>query len=260
MNFLPETKEILALVEQRTGKRVEFLAEPRLPVLAKVTIASEALPNHIITFNPNKQGIDYNIAYECGFILRLFANAPEERYQFASTALGRNAVRRKLESSKAIKRMKLPPNAIKQFADQIFDGLMTQLRSMPIGMRIDQWLWEQYSGLREAQRASLAKQQQENVQALNPQIVEITPPLVFAANATMNAAYALFCDHLLDRSLYAIAYRAAGFDVLGSDLLNLWQSVASDPQHDRELVDAWATKLNISDWYQWLPMAPMEAS
>ena len=38
----------------------------------------------------------------------------------------------------------LPESARQQVASQLFDGLMIQLRSYPIGMRIDRWLHDEH--------------------------------------------------------------------------------------------------------------------
>jgi hypothetical protein len=49
--------------------------------------------------------------------------------------------------------MELPAPSLRKYADQLFDGLMTQLRSVPIGLRVDAWLAADYSELRELQQA-----------------------------------------------------------------------------------------------------------
>jgi len=38
------------------------------------------------------------------------------------------------------KRLKLPEAAVERMTDQFLNGLLTQLRSYPIGMRIDRWI------------------------------------------------------------------------------------------------------------------------
>jgi hypothetical protein len=254
MPFLENTQNILRLVEERTGKPVEVLSDPSMTVLAKVKMAKGLVPSHILMYHPGKQCADYHIAYECGFILRLYENAPEDRYEFATTGSGRQSVHQALASNKKIRKMNLPDQALKQFTDQIYSGLMTQLRSVPIGLRIDEWLWNEYSGLREFQLKSMRKQQQDNVQVLASETRTMVPAKIFSANATMNAAYATFCDRLLEQDLYAVAYRSVGFENAGERLLNLYEKVPSDATHDRELVDAWGKELELENWYKWAPV------
>lgn len=254
MTISTTTQEILHLVEQRTDRRVEILPDSSLSVLAKVKMAKGNIPFHLVTYNPNRRGADYTIAYECGYILRLYENPPEERYEFAATDIGRKAVFRALAGNKKIKRMGLPDTAIRQVAEQLFNGLMTQLRSVPIGLRIDDWLWNECPSLRESQTASLTKQQQDNVQSLSADIRTSVPTTVFAANVAMNAAYALLCDRLLGRELFIIPYRSAGFENSGIRLTELLEEVPAEAKHDRELVDAWAEELELNGWYRWIPI------
>jgi len=255
MALVSATQEILKLVEQETGTPVEVLADPSIGVLAKVRMARGKAPAHLITYNPTKRGADYNIAYECGFILRLYENPPEARFEFAGSESGRKSVRRALFEKKQIKRMGLPETAVRELADKMFDGLMTQLRSLPIGLRIDKWLWDAHPDLREMQKESIMRQQQDNVQTLGPQISEITASSVFFANVSMNLAFAIFFDRLIGRDLYAVPYRSAGFEYVGERLLEIIEDeIPSDAQHDVALIDAWADELKISDWYQWIPI------
>jgi len=71
----------------------------------------------------------------------------------------------------------------------------------------------------------------------------------------MNAAYAIFCERLLGKSQYVIPYRSVDFEERGRALLGLWDGLPSGARHDRELVDAWAKELEVSDWYRWVPFA-----
>ena len=249
------TQTILKLVEEKTGRPVEVLADPSIRVLAKVKMVKGTAPAHLITYNPTKRGVDYIIAYESGFILRLYENPPEARFEFAGSESGRKAVRRALFEKKQIKRMGLPDTAVRQLADQMFDGLMTQLRSLPIGIRIDRWLWDAHPELREMQKESIMRQQQDNVQTLGPQIRETSPSEVFFANVAMNLAFAIFFDRLIGKDLYAVPYRSAGFEHIGERLLEIEAEIPPEAQHDRDLVDAWAQELRVSDWYQWVPVS-----
>jgi len=132
---------------------------------------------------------------------------------------------------------------------------MTQLRSLPIGIRIDKWLWDAHPDLRELQKESIMRQQQDNVQTLGAQIREISPSDVFYANVAMNLAFAIFFDRLIGKDLYAVPYRSAGFENSGERLLEIESEIPPGAQHDRDLVDAWAEELEVSDWYQWISLS-----
>ena len=129
-----ETKRILSLVQQETGREIEMVADPSLQVLAKAKMATGKLTAHVIVYNPNKKAVDYSIAYECGFILRLYESPEEQRLQFASTDAGTKAIRQLVTAPGGIaKRMSLPDPLIDQFTEQLFGGLMTQLQTDSAG-------------------------------------------------------------------------------------------------------------------------------
>jgi len=252
---LDEITDVFQQVQERSGIPVEVTTDPSMPTFASIKTARGSMIAHVLTYNPGKPGVDYHLAYQCGFVLRLYENPPEERFEFGGRESGREAVRSLIAKKGGIaKRLKLSEAAVEQMTDQFFDGLLTQLRSYPIGMRVDQWIRETYPNLHDAQEASIARQQQENVRSLGPQIKQMTPPIIFSGNASMNAAYALFCERLLSASQYFIPYRSAGFKKPGRTLLALWDEVPADARHDRELVDAWGKELDVSDWYQWVPL------
>jgi hypothetical protein len=255
MRMLNDTTAVLKQVEETTDTPVEVITDPSLPTYASIKIARGAATHHILTYNPTKPGVDYHVVYQCGFILRLFENSQDERYEFAGTKTGHEVVRELLaEKGGVAKKLRLPQAARKQLANQFVDGLLVQLRSYPIGMRIDQWIRETFPTLHEAQEASIDRQQRDNAQALNPQIRQMTPTLIFSANASMNAAYAIFCERLLNWSHYVIPYRSLGFEERGRALLSVSDELPSDARHDRDLVDAWAKDLDVSDWYRWIPL------
>lgn len=254
MALLPETQEILNLVQERSGVPIEVLPDAQLQVYAKITVAKPGWPAHILRVKPSNQPADYVIAFECGFILRLLQNPPESRFDLA----GKEEAKRNLSTiltrpNSPILKLGLPLQAIPQFADQLYSGLLTQIRSMPIGMRIDSWIQQHYAGLRELQEASIAEQQRTNLRALDPKMRSMAPKKVYDANVTMNAAYALFFEREFNQSGFSLAYRTSGFERGGNLLLDKFDSINDDPLHDCELVDTWAHELKVRDWYQWVP-------
>ncbi len=78
-----EVDEVLQLVEDRTGARVELVPDPGLQTYASVRMARGHMHAHLLTYNPDKPGTDYHIAYQCGFVLRIFDTPPEERSGYA---------------------------------------------------------------------------------------------------------------------------------------------------------------------------------
>lgn len=254
MQLHPDALGVLQQVEQLSGKPVPIYPDPDLSVLARLARARGGEPFHVLTYKPDAQGLDYVVAYQGAFALRFYQTPPPARFDFAGTQQGHDAVKRMvIEPGGVIEKMGLPPSVVEPLVSQFYDGLMAQLRSYPIGIRIDRWIAATLPALRADQRASIDEQIRTNIQALSPHIRAIAPPVVFNANAAMNAAYACFADRLLENPAYSVPYVSVGVLERGRALLDILDEVPDDPTHDKDLVDAWAVELGISDWIAWIP-------
>ncbi len=123
-------------------------------------------------------------------------------------------------------------------------------------MRIDGWIHRTYPDLDGLQREAVARQQKDNLSVLRPEIKAIAPKQIYDANASMNAAYAVFCDRVFGKAGHAVPYRSAGYEKRGRRLLDFMESIPDEPSSDGTLVDAWADELGLSGWYQWIELRP----
>ena len=250
-NLRPETMGILAKVEALSGRPVEFKPDSSLGLRATLQIARNGARSHVLRYRPSNDPIDYWVAYQAGFVLRLFDLSPEDRFDFAGTGLGPAHVETLLTTGQPLSdasRAGLP-----QFAEMIVQWAMLNLRSYAIGLRIDQWLATEYPSLCADQADGMDAMQQENLALLSKRFSGLTVPVPLLAPVS---AYALFADRLLGRSMYAIPYRAAGVIDGGAELLAISDALPTDPDHDRQLVDAWASAIGMTGWYAWTPYKP----
>ena len=254
MTMRSETQEILNKVEELTGTPVEIIEDPTGVQLATIARARNGVPFHLLRINASLGEPDYLIVYQCGFILRLYQLPPDERFEFTGSGRGQADVERWLR--RAGQTTTLPETVRADLAQQLVDGLLTQLRSYPIGMRIDQWIHDEFPALDGLQRDAVARQQRDNLSVLQPETRKLAPKPVRDSNAAMNAAYAIFCDRIFGKAGYAIPYRSAGHEKRGRALLDLMEATPEDPAGDRALVDAWGEELGLADWYQWTPLQP----
>jgi hypothetical protein len=258
MTLRDVTRTVIKRVEDASGCPVVVSEDTSLKTLAASRIARGANKIHSISFNPSAVGEpDYLICFQCGFILRLFSIAAADRFDFASTVEGRQFVYQLLTAPDGPgTKLKLPPESIATLRDQLFDGLMTQLRSIPIGFRVDSWIMREYPELSELQHKAAMQQLQENLQVLSPEIKKIAATKVLNANLTMNAAFAEFwARHLADPRL-SLPYKAAGFAKAGEELLRALDEVPDDASADCQLIDLWSKQLGLTGWYQWRPYDP----
>jgi hypothetical protein len=209
----------------------------------------------MIVYNPTAvKEPDYLICYQCGFILRLFEIPESERVDLAGTADARQTVYRLLTASDGPgKKLKLSPETVSTLRDQLFDGLIRQLRSIPIGFRVDSWIMREYSELAELQRDMIMRQIKDNLTALGPEAKKIAPKKIYQSNVMMNAAFAAFWAKQFSDSTLIVPYKAAGLIKAEEELLTLLDEVSDAPSADRDLVDAWASRLSLTGWYEWVP-------
>jgi len=252
MSLLPVTQDVLRAVEDATGRPVIVRPDAALgTLLAKITIARGPAPAHVVAYNP-AAGADYVICLQCGFLLRMFQIPESERFAIAASARGRREVEEALDDHFRNQGMPLPKQALGGIRDQFLGGLIQQLRSMPIGLRVDSWIRENYPSLEEQQKQAVKQQLNDNAQTLGPHVRQLAPANVFRANVGMNSAFALFWSRALGDPLLGIPYKASGHLATGEELLRTWDQIPSDAAHDKKLIESWGS-LGLGGWYDFVP-------
>jgi len=254
MSLSKTTEKVLQMVEARSGIPVHVAADANLPgtALAKVVMARAPLALHRVLYRPESSTPpDYLICHQAGGILRFFAAAPDKRFDFAASPQGISDVERLVKAHPVAKL--LPSHALPQLCQIVLDGLLSHLRSIPVGMRVDCWLATELPELVELQRASILRQLEDALATLAPQHRQTTPSKVYDATQAISAAFAAFWAGRLNQPQLVLPFKAAGYLKAGEELLAIWQSTPDVAEHDRTLIDAWAAKLGIAGWHQWLP-------
>lgn len=248
------SKRIIKLVEEKTGLPVHVEPEPNLPgtTLATVKIARGRTPLHQVHYQPNAStSPDYLIVFQCAFILRLFECAPESRFDLTSAPGAEVAIRPLVTAHPPC--LGMPGDAVDRFVAFLRDTILMQLRSIPTGLRVDDWIRAEFPELRELQQQAMRRQLQDGAATLDPKTRQSVPETVFASSARMNAAHAAFWTDRLQQPEFTVAYRSTGFLDGGEQLLKLYTELPAAPIGDRTLVDAWGKALGVTDWYQWQP-------
>ena len=250
-NLRPETMGILERVQVLSGRPVEFRPDSSLTLRATLQLARNGAPAHVLRYRPSNDPLDYWVAYQSGYALRLFELPPEVRLDFVGTGRGIEEVEALVTTGQRL--TGTDKADVHEFVRVTLHWALLNLRSFAIGMRIDQWIADEYPALKEAQKAGVDSLQQENLRILSQRVGNLTVPVPLLAPV---AAYALFADRLLGKSIYAIPYRAAGVLEAGTELLRISDSIGSEPKHDCELVNAWAGSIGMADWFAWKPYRP----
>lgn len=250
LKLLPETTNLVTQLEQLSNRHIEFMRVESLPVLASLNIARNGAAYHILQYRPSNSPLDYFISQQVGIALRMFEQPVSQRFDFSSSGSGEEILESIMKASSSIssKDMELLP----MFVKSVHQWALMQLRSIPIGMRVDAWLFESFPNMRETIKDGLAEQQQMNAALLGMQVGKLTPPSNQFAPAT---AYALFTDRLLGTN-YSIPFKAAGALEDGKLLLDIFDQMPRSGAYDTQLVNAWANQLGMQGWYKWVPYQP----
>lgn len=251
--FKPVTRNFLALVESETGYPVQLLEEPKLPVLARVKLADPGTPRHSLVYRPGEdESVDYVICYQCGFVLRLFDNPPDARYEYIPSEKGQTAVRSLItdRGGPAAKSRRGAPQ-LAETASALLAGLVDRLYTVPVGLRVAEWIHEDYGELEAGQRVAVVQEVTVAQATLQPDVRERMPPPLFDAMQAINAAQALYWTEQYGMRELASPFRETGYQRAGRALLDIWRDSPSDPGRDRELVNNWANELRVGGWGAW---------
>jgi hypothetical protein len=252
MELQSTVQKVIHEVESLTGCPVSVSQDATLRTMAVLDVARGPVRLHRIRIHPNfRHESAYLTCFECGFILRKFAVPPENRVDFASDPKGRREVEKSIHDHLAAKR--LPPDVLRGLCDQLYDGLMMQMISIPTSMRVDSWIVGRFPELGDQQKSMVGRQLQDALASLKPEVKNFAPDGVIRPSLAINAAYALFWGRLWDEPLTSMPYRTAKLGVQGGRLLELFDTIPSDPAQDVALVDAWAGELGLDRLFRWVP-------
>lgn len=236
----------LESLEQLGGKPVVLREQPQLSNHAKIHLAAADEHAHVLTYNPTAASqLPYLVCFQCGLAERALRSARDERFNVASTPETCGRVQRLVREKKTI-----PEEMVAPYSQMITDGLGTQLRSMPVGIRIDRALHQSQPELRGMQRVIAERQLKESVGCLSPSIKAMAPELIFNASVGMNAALALEWSRIWNDDVHVVPYRLAGHTAVGERLLESLDAIPDTPHHDRELVSSWAVILGVAGLYE----------
>lgn len=251
LRLQPATLKILKRVEELSGRSVQFMRDEDLQVLSTLQIARNGAEFHVLRYQPSDKPMDYLVAYQAAFALRIFENPADQRFDFTRTEEAIKGVSQLITSSQPLTPADM--DSVPQFAELVAHWALMNLRSLPIGMRIDRWLANDCPELREQQLASHHKQQQQNMSALTFSQGKLHLPVTLLSTV---AAYALFSDQLAGSDRYAIPFEAAGVLEDGRNLLKLLDQIPKESVNDRELVEQWAKACGMNGWFAWTLYQP----
>lgn len=235
MPLHPATQQLIRTVEELSGRFVQVTEDPELKVMATIRTARGIAPAHFLRYRPGTRAVDYLVAYQLGFLVRLFSCPVDERWEVVATSE---------EQQRGIEALELT-GFPQDFAQGMIDQIVIQLRTYSVGVRVDDWIWKNLPELWPQQEHSIRSQLAENLQSLAPEIRQKFPKPLIDANSAMNAAYATTWGETLGEPQFAIPFKALGYGGKSKELLAILEEVPDDPRADRLLIERWAKCLGL---------------
>lgn len=235
---------------------VTVMEEPDLPTFATIRIARGNLPGHILSYKPvsKSEAPDFTICWQCALALRMYECPPDERFLIVNNEDGNRAMDALMMAPNSVAyKYQLSGQQLETFKQQLLAGVITHLRSVPIGLRVSDTLTIQYPELLDLEESQVEQELAVMRESLSDSVREMMPAEVYDPTLSISAAYALFWAERLERPTVVNPFHLAGFDKHGQKLLDIYNKVPNDPINDTELIDRWADYLKIRSWYSWLP-------
>ena len=243
MPLHPAAQEMIRKVEALSGRPVHVAEDPDLKVMASITTARGTAPAHFLRYRPGTRAVDYLVAYQLGFLVRLFSCPAADRRDVVSNAA---------EQEAGIRLLGLEEYP-RDLAVAMVGQLVVQLRSYSVGARVDDWIWNHLPELREQQEQAIRTQLDEGSRALSPETRKRFPKALVDANSIINAAYALHWGGLLKDSRFQIPFKALGYEARALELLEALDEVPPEPEADHTLISRWAECLGLTGAFHFQP-------
>lgn len=257
LNLLPAVREIIERVKKVSGKEIIFRPAPDQLVPATSKIARARMPHHLLRYQPQMTPrINHLTAHECGHILRTTEADPSTRVVPVSNVETRATAARELG-----KELSHLPEAMKaQLLDVWLGGLIRQVTSLPVCVRIERWIHREYPSLRDEQRLYLDKDVQRTLQGLSKKVERMTPKTIFRVSNSITYAYLRGLESVTGKDLRK---NFSGRPSIITTGIQLYDALGEDDTGyagDIWITNEWARILKINNWFAWIGFEDMPES
>jgi hypothetical protein len=250
MNIDPVAQEIVNDTEKKTGKSFVFVERKDLTTSASIKITRKVMPNHILFFKrENYHIMSHLIAHECGHIQRMITASDELKVVPVLTAENRrNAITKIMKGEEKL--LELYKGDSIKIINMMIDGIIKQMTSQPVDVRIERWLYNSYPDLRMTQNESVIRDIKIALKGLSDRIRNSFPKLAFELSNIMNYAHIKSIDDLFG-TRYSKQFE--GFNGLdkGEKMYELLLSEDRGYSGDIEIINKWAKIAGIDGWITW---------
>lgn len=250
MTPIEAQRACLEEVETLSGKPVVVQEDSTLKTHATIRLATTDAPLHLLRYHRRFEAeLPYLVSFQCRIASRMLSLPQAEQFDLAVSRDGKEKANQLARKHFRRQGLKHPDNVLDGLSAQLVNGLGTQLRSVPVSLRVDQSIIADFPQLSGQQRRIAEIGIQESLAVLSPNVESITPKKFFLASVAMGAAVAIFWSRVFGLPQITAAYGAGGHKGLGENLLDLSDNLPSEPTSDRRLIEAWQVELKLVDFF-----------
>jgi len=246
----PETAKLIASVEEVSGFRVTIDTVDGIQESAQMISARPGYPFHLIQVNSSqRRHADYIVAVQCGMLLIMWSD-PTRVPELVADQPKCDYWGKRWSGSKQMASM--PRESALRLAGQHLKGLIQQLQSLPMEIRVARLIFESCPGLREMQHEMLSTHLRQLSGIFSPKIRQQVPQELFERNVAMSAALAKAWGELNGSRLPVIPYETTGYLGKGENLLAVIDVLPENTSENHvATVDAWAGQLGMGSLFGW---------
>jgi Tfp pilus assembly protein PilF len=139
--------------------------------------------------------------------------------------------------------------------NELLSGASAFLFNCSLDMQIERNIRQNFPALREAQFCGVFALAQEALQTrFGNKLPDVIPQKILEISDSLNGAYALFIDELFEgATAFAAEYQKLPTFHTSRELYQLWKERVEgiQPGQEYDIIDAFAEKLHVRDWYIW---------
>ena len=245
----PAVYDIVTQVSESTGKEVDFELAINLNTDGSTRIARERMPKHIIQIKENSAArVNHIIAHECGHILRTMAAEPAEKVIPASNSKTQTRAFDDLKNELGT----VPAQARNDLFNLWVSGMINQLVNLPMDVRIESWLYEDYPEFKDTQKKSIEVDVKNSLAGLSDQLKDITIESVFKRSNAMVYAYLKGISGITGKDYVADYESYKDIIKLGEALYDCFEPEDKGFKQDIATINRWAEILDIKGWFTWI--------
>jgi hypothetical protein len=246
----PYAAAMVDYVRSLTGYPIQLMQVPSIEFDSEVRLARPGQPRHEVTFAPNFSEYAIHFLVSGARKTLRFYNAPPADRYLPGSVPGR---RLPTEDEEELRRqLPIPEDELREISRFLFDGTLRQLTSFPVDLRVERDLYYDLPQHRPLQQAYLRRQVEDIEPHFDREIANVAPSRVYSTSTAMNIVLVEEAAELAGTPIGPLA-RSSPHRAMGTWLRQILHETRK-PGHrgDRLVTDAWAEKLEMRDWYEWV--------